>query len=198
MRLRSRRPCFTIEGNFYIYLALFILLLPIRWVAAWAAAAVIHETGHIVAIICCRGRIREIRLRSAGALITTDSLTNRVECICTITGPAASLIGALFSVYFPLFGVFCTIQLLFNLLPLYPMDGGRILNCILLRFYPKANVTIITRFVRIFFSLIVIAFGAVISLCYPLGLLPAVACFLVVLRCVKANIPCKRRRLIVQ
>lgn len=117
-----------IEPGAYFSVSLFLLLLGPEWVAAILFAAMLHELGHIVALWYFDCRIYSLRIVPFGARLDTQPLSGRVGILCALAGPAAGGLAVLFLRWFPKIGVCALIQSLFNLLPVYPLDGGRALR----------------------------------------------------------------------
>ena len=103
-----------------------ILLLPLRWLCAVAIAAMLHELGHYCAVRLLGGNIRTLRFGAFGAVMETDTLTPHSELICLLAGPIAGLVPALFFRKFPIIALCGIIQSAYNLLPIFPLDGGKI------------------------------------------------------------------------
>ena len=55
------------------------------------------------------------------------------EAICALAGPLGSFSLLLISEYFPEAAVCGLIQGAYNLIPVYPLDGGRLMRCLLPR-----------------------------------------------------------------
>ena len=123
-----------IEGFACILWALMLLTLPLAWLASAFLAAVFHELCHIIAIMLTGGKIQGIHMGMGGIVIETGILSNGQELICALAGPAGSLFLLFFVRWIPRIGVCALVQALFNLMPVYPMDGGRVLRCCLLMF----------------------------------------------------------------
>lgn len=121
-------PEVSISGRAYVMMALWLLLMPVQWVAAAVTAAAIHELGHMLAIWACGGRIWAVRVDAFGARIETGQLLGREELICALAGPGAGMLVCLFWRWVPRLAVCALMQSVFNLLPVYPMDGGRALR----------------------------------------------------------------------
>lgn len=112
------------------------LLLWLEWqLGVWFLLGIIcHELGHLLAMLLCRVRVSMAELRFSGAVITAQFPGCGKELICTAAGPAVSILSAvLLRKSAPVFSVVSGLLAAVNLLPIYPLDGGRILQIILLR-----------------------------------------------------------------
>ncbi len=65
-----------------------------------------------------------------GAKIESYGLSGTGELLCILAGPVGSLMLLLVLRVLPTLGLFGLIQGFFNLLPVYPLDGGRAVVCI--------------------------------------------------------------------
>ena len=119
---------FSVSAGGCIFGALALLLLPLKLLIAACAAAAIHELSHILALRLFRVPVLRMTLGSGGAVIETAPLLPWQELICAAAGPAGSLLCLLAARCFPLLALCGCIQGLYNLLPIFPMDGGRILR----------------------------------------------------------------------
>lgn len=95
------------------------------------AATTIHEIGHILCITYMGAGVTSLTLRFGGAVMDTTPLTYGQEVVCSLGGPLASLLLLLFRQRFPWLGFWGAVQGLYNLLPVYPLDGGRALRGLL-------------------------------------------------------------------
>ena len=116
-----------------------LYFLDVRTIAALAAAAAVHELGHLICLRLLGLRIKGIRAEAQGFCIDYTGETTRLgHAAAALAGPAAGLVCAFaFSALSNItaagwFGLTAGISLLlslFNLLPVLPLDGGRILYC---------------------------------------------------------------------
>ena len=120
-----------IKPGFIIYFALLLLVLPIRWIFAWIVAAGIHELCHFVALRAMRIRVISLVVGCSGAVMQTESMHPWQELISAMCGPFGGLLLLLFRKWLPLLSACAIIQTLFNLLPIYPLDGGRVIVALL-------------------------------------------------------------------
>ena len=114
---------------FCIMLAMMLLIMPLKWLVAAAIAAMYHELCHIIAIRLCRGDIHRFSLSTDGASLDISSLSAAQELICSLAGPIGGLCLLFFAHWIPRIAVCAAFQSLYNLLPIYPLDGGRALWC---------------------------------------------------------------------
>ena len=118
----------SVDALTYLLCALAILMVPLNWLAAFLLAAGIHELGHICAVYSLGGKINNIKISISGAIIETGLMPVWKNLLSSAAGPAASLLLVLFISRFPRVAVCGLCHGFYNLLPVYPLDGGRILN----------------------------------------------------------------------
>ena len=118
-------------------------------------ASAIHEVFHMLSIIIFKGRIYDVYIDATGLVIYAENIPFPKSIICTLAGPAGSLLLILLSEYIPILSVCGAIQGLFNLLPIYPLDGGRALYLILSEIHIRNEDTVLSwiqnTFIFIFF-----------------------------------------------
>ena len=117
---------------FPVLLCAFYRLDPVGCFWPFLGAAAIHEAGHCLAVKLCGGSIHALSLTVRGAVLQTTPLSYRQEAICALAGPCAGFLLLLLVRLFPWLAFWGLIQGIYNLLPVYPMDGGRALRCALL------------------------------------------------------------------
>ena len=120
-----------LDDRVWLMWALWILLIPARWLMGAVAAALIHELCHIAAICLLGGRVQAVVIGPFGAKIHIKDIDGTREALCALAGPAGSFLCLMFLRQFPVFGLCGLVQGIFNLLPVYPLDGGRALSCLL-------------------------------------------------------------------
>lgn len=105
-----------------------LLLLSAKTVFAWLIAVAVHECCHCLVILLLGKRIQTVKIGIAGMQIATQTLRPIEEMLCTAAGPVGSISLLFFAKWIPITALFGAIQGLYNLFPLYPMDGGRMLH----------------------------------------------------------------------
>ena len=123
--------------QFYIVLAVSLLVIPLKWLLGWFFAAAFHELGHYLALRICRCPIYSIQIGLTGAAMVTAPMSSATELICSISGPLFGACLLLLSKQFPVLAVCAFTQTAYNLFPVYPMDGGRVLRCVLKYLLPE-------------------------------------------------------------
>lgn len=183
-----------VDAGVCIFWALLILVLPLPWLGAAFLAAAMHELCHLAAIYLVRGRVTGFRLGMGGAVMDAFLPGISAELVCAMAGPAGSLALAFFWRMLPRTAVCALVQGLYNLLPLYPLDGGRIFRCILLLICPEKAERILLGTERFLRGAILM--GAFLCLFLPdMGIFPAATASLLLL---KRKSPCKEGQIRVQ
>lgn len=119
-----------VEGEAWLMLGVYLLLMPFSWVAAMLTAGAVHELGHCAALLFLDESILEVRIGPFGAKIETFPLEPKRELYCALAGPLFGLLLCLFWRWIPKTAAFAICQSVFNLLPVWPMDGGRVLSAL--------------------------------------------------------------------
>lgn len=137
-----------ISGGFCIALALMLLLLPLPWICAALAAAFFHELCHYLAIRACGHETQSLRLYSFGALMPLPEMSRGRELLCALAGPIGGLCLLPLARWIPRTAICAALQSVYNLLPIYPLDGGRAMRCILSIGFPPPRAAKIGRWVE--------------------------------------------------
>lgn len=154
-----------IDLKIFIFLALFYFTNQIKIYLIIMFFSIIHELGHIIMGLILKMRPNRLEIMPCGLAIsfTTDvddlnckikngNLLELKKIFVALAGPMVSLVLAILYTY--LEPVYITKQdaiysniliLLFNLIPLYPLDGGRIIKGLLHIEFGNFNSQIITN-----------------------------------------------------
>ena len=115
-----------VHSGMFLRVALLLMVLPLRWILCFSLAAALHELGHLCALKMLKVRIFEIRIDVTGAVIETGETTHMQELIAAAAGPFAGALTCVTARCFPLLALCAFVQTAYNLIPIYPFDGGRI------------------------------------------------------------------------
>ena len=180
-----------IDGSFYILTTILLMLVPIRWIFGAYLAAFFHECCHLAAIGLLGGHVRDITVTSAGAEITMFPLSNIKELLCAAAGPVGSLLFMIIFRRIPEFAIPALIQGAYNMLPIYPLDGGRVIKCILLHLFPENAQSLSTVI-----GILVVGLLVIFTVWWKF--LPAILPVAALIRGSVRKIPCKEGNLAVQ
>ena len=111
MRERFR---IQVKGRGLILMALYLLTVPVHWVAGAATAAVIHELGHLLALWLFDVPVQGMEIDIGGAVIQTGVLTPGEELCCAFAGPAAGALLCFFWRLFPEAALCAAVQTVFT------------------------------------------------------------------------------------
>lgn len=118
----------------------------LRLCGLFLLALALHEAAHLTALALFRRPVLGLTLSAGGAKIETEALTLRQEALSAAAGPLVNLLsGALTLRCVPAFSTVSLGLAAVNLLPLYPLDGGRILRAALLSRLPPERTERILR-----------------------------------------------------
>lgn len=124
---------FQVSFGFFIFLAISVILIPIKWVLCWLIAQFFHELFHIAALKISKYNITSVRIGINGIVINGD-FNERIPMIfCALAGPCAGIILFSFFGNHSSLGLCGLCQSAFNLLPVFPLDGGRALMILCIR-----------------------------------------------------------------
>lgn len=186
-----------IDPRSYFFGALLILLLPLDWLMAAVGAAAFHELCHALGIYLLGGKIKSVCISVGGAVMETEIPGKGRELLCALAGPMGSLLLITFCHIFPKLAICAGVQGIFNLLPVYPLDGGRAVRCCLDLCIPqKAEGIQITIEIMALISLAALAAAGTFVL--SMGILPLFVTALFILKAILRKRPCKRKRFGVQ
>ena len=120
----------------------------------------------------------------------TMAMSRGREALCAAAGPLGSLILAFGLTGYPEASVCAAVHGIYNLLPIYPLDGGRILHSLL----PEQ----VCRGIEVFSVVMLLGLGIWLCAAYSIGILPLIPGFAALIRLLGRKIPCKEPKQAVQ
>lgn len=146
-------------------------------------AMVCHEIGHLLIMYLTGVNVQEVRFRAAGAVIRGRFSGYRQEMICAAAGPFFSfLLGFVCLRFAPKLAMISWLLGITNLLPVYPLDGGRILRAILLSCMPEEKITPVLRSVTGVVCCLLMICACWVAVEWQAGLWPVFAALVVLWR----------------
>ena len=153
---------FKIHPLYYLVAILTIITGNFKDFTLITLIIIIHELGHISAAIYYKWKIEKIVILPFGGITIFNEYLNRPikeELLISIMGPIYQIIFyyliCLFNLNTTLFSFYHYTLLLFNLLPIVPLDGSKIFSLLLEKYLPYklANYLIIIISSIVFFIL---------------------------------------------
>ena len=123
-----------VEGGAWIVLGIGVLILPLRFLLGVLLAAMVHELGHLTAMYFAGVPVLGFVIHPFGARIEAGDMEPGVEIICALAGPLAGAMTIFVWKWFPELAAAGLVQTVFNLIPIYPLDGGRVARNICCKF----------------------------------------------------------------
>ena len=160
-----------VESGFFFYGALLLLMLPFWWTMGVCLAVAVHELGHIIALSALGIPIRRICVTANGVRIHSDGMPLWKELIVSLAGPMGGVLVVFLLPVFPEAAVCACVHTVFNLIPVYPFDGGRTVFAACKLLFGKLVgqkimivIQIVTCMVVLFVSVVAIGYVGLIAL----------------------------------
>ena len=148
---------FKIHPFTYIIALIFILIGYFKFYLSFMLVLFIHELGHITLSLIFKWHIKSIILLPLGLLLKFEDNLNKSlieEFIISISGIVFQLVFITFIHNYYLV-ISSNIILIFNILPIYPLDGSKVINIVLNK---------ITNFKTSYFLTLILSFITLIIL----------------------------------
>ena len=181
----------SVQPQIGIFLSLFIILVPLRWVFAWLFALLFHEVCHVLMIILCRKRIYSADISVRGVILRTEALSLFQNALCSFAGPAGGLLFLPLARWFPRLAMCALVQSAYNLLPIRPLDGSHIVSAIGCIFFGDAIAERIVSVAEYVVLFTLISCCLYLTVVCKMGLLPLAFAAILLFRRAKIKIPCK-------
>lgn len=150
----------------------------------WGLAVVIHELGHYFAVLLCGGKVLSLSAIPGGVDMVVSPMNKGQRFLCILCGPFLGITPVLFRNYFPELAVFSFLLTIYNLIPVRPLDGGRLLELFIGEY--EKPFRILERLIM----WVIVALCIGLSMIYHLGVLPMVVAAELVMK--NRKMTCKR------
>ena len=164
----------SVQPGYLLLVAIGIMILPLKLIIAWIFASFIHELGHIICIMLMKKQIYTISFGASGAIMETEQLENGQELLAALSGPLAGMLLLPLTHYIPLTAMLALAQSLYNLIPIYPMDGGRVIFGLVTHVWGADRGKKIYRIFVYSISVIILIAVVYATIRFSLGLVPLV------------------------
>lgn len=175
-----------------VILSFLFLVLPVNWLFSMIFAAVFHELCHYVSIRMTGNEVVFLTITGHGMVMQTTPLSAVQECLCALAGPMGSMLLFLCYPVIPRISICAGVQGVFNLLPVYPLDGGRIINALLGIFLSEHIAKRICSWIEWLVYLLIFTSGLLAAIYCRLGILPVFVSMIVVFRGLSEKFLAKR------
>ena len=164
---RNRQIEITIHASLFLYLACMLLFLPIPWLLGALLSEGIHELSHYLALRIMGIPVYRLSISAFGIKMKTGSMGNLQEIVASSAGPAAgiALIPLFRSV--PEVAICALVHSAFNMLPIYPFDGGRVVNALLSLIFKERCSRIVGKGIELL-TYLLLSFCAVLFMRYSI------------------------------
>ena len=137
----------------------------------------LHEAFHILMLRRLGYPVSGLHCTAQGLEIKTSPTGYKDELWIASAGPVANCFLLVLSVgRYPLMGLINLVLICYNLLPFYPLDGGRILRCILRLSLPICSAENIEKGIGLCTYLILFLLGLYLTFVLRSGMWPMVFC----------------------
>lgn len=142
-----------------------------------------HELGHLLVLRLCRVPVLAVRFQAWGIVLVTEETSYLKELLCALAGPAASvLLGLVLFRTYSHCAVVSFVLGVVNLLPLYPLDGGRILRCLLMMLLKPDTADRLLKAITVVTCCGLMLLACWVSILWQAGLWPIFAALLLLCR----------------
>lgn len=154
MQFKIKNTKITISFTIFALIIILISLNRTEFLYTSIIFAIAHETGHLLALKKYNINVEEFKISLFGGnikMLNTSKIKYWQTAIISLAGP---LVNIFFLILFYILNIFFEnmityeifivnlVLTLFNLLPFYNFDGGKILSSVLLNFFEERTVNI--------------------------------------------------------
>lgn len=185
-----------ITPAFAVFLCVYYYFDPAHTFAPFVTAVTLHEAGHLLLLRILKVRIHKLRLAASGAIIETEPLPYRKEIAVASAGPAVNAALLMLTArQAPMFALVNFCLFAYNLLPFYPLDGGRILRALLHLLLPERVARALECGIAAVCLALLLAFSCYLTCVWHAGLWPVLVCAFLLVRITGTILPEKSTHL---
>lgn len=158
---------FKIDIKIFLVLFLFLIFKQLEMYILFMIFVIIHEFFHLLTGIILGYKIKSLKIEILGISLgfheNINEYNNIKKIIILMMGPISNIIIALIFDFFKLPKIVYVnlVIAIFNLIPVYPLDGGQILNRILRIIYGNIEAYKITSWINTIIMSIITAIASI-------------------------------------
>ena len=166
----TTKNIFKIHPLFYLTAFICVITANFKNFIIFSSIIIVHELGHIIGAIIFKWKIDKVILLPFGGItIFQENIDKSLkeEFIIAILGPLLQLVFYFLYSDNPIFNQYNLTILLFNLLPIYTLDGSKIVNILFNEFisFKRSHIlTIITSFITLLVVILSIKYNLLLYL----------------------------------
>ncbi|MBE6984876.1 MAG: hypothetical protein E7434_04555 [Ruminococcaceae bacterium] len=171
----SMRKRIDVSPAFVAFLCAYYYFDPLHTFSPFLLSGILHEMGHLITLRLYKVEIHSIKLRMSGAEIASAPMSYFQEILVAISGPLVNLMLLFFSSKTnPNLAFMNFVLVAYNLLPIYPLDGGRILHAMLHIMLPSVAAEILEHVIGLLCISGILAASCYLTCVWHAGLWPVI------------------------
>lgn len=172
-----------ITPGFVAFLCAYFYFDPAGTFSAFLLGVTLHEAAHLLCLRLAGIEIERISFSLCGASIYTRPMKSRVEILVAAAGPGLNFLLFLLLVrQMPIAALVNLCLAVYNMLPFYPLDGGRILRALLHMLLSDRAADLIERIMGGLCLLALCAAACYATCALHAGLWPILLCALLIVK----------------
>ena len=190
MKISGLSKRIEITPAFLLFLCAYYYFDPAESFFPFLLSLSLHELGHLTALWLCRTPVHKLHFTLSGTLIHAAPQGYRQEIITVLAGPLMNLlIAALLLHKMPGAALLNLGLFLYNLLPIYPLDGGRLLRAVLYLLLEHKVAALTERLIGLMCAAALLALSCYLTCVLHAGLWPILIFFFLFLRIGETILP---------
>ena len=190
MKISKLSQQVEIAPAFLLFLCAYYYFDPAGSFFPFLLSVFLHELGHLFVLWLCKTPVHKLRFTLSGAVIQSAPQGYRQEIITAAAGPLMNLLLAVLLLHrIPEVALLNLGLFLYNLLPIYPLDGGRLLRAVLQLLLNQKAAIITEWLICLLCAAVLFALSCYLTCILYAGLWPILIFFFLFLRIGETILP---------